>query len=269
MAYCAVKIVRAVPKYKKAAELEVSVLLQLQGQHGCVRLLRHFEYQGHICMSFELLGPNLYEIMRACNFRPFEISHIRRIAAQVCDGSPWPPLPTLRATTQQCAAWICIYIHVCTHTLSAIASELLKDRCGAQVVESLCLVHGRAIVHTDVKPENVLLVDQVAVLAARSPRPACGAVVARPACGAVVACACRFSVKSDLAQRRQMCLTLGAPGQVHKKGLVLQERGLALQQLNVKLVDFGSAVHRSVLSACLLPRELRACCRSAGRVWQR
>jgi hypothetical protein len=45
MAYCAVKVVRAVPKYKKAAELEISVLLQLQGHHGCVRLLRHFEYQ--------------------------------------------------------------------------------------------------------------------------------------------------------------------------------------------------------------------------------
>lgn len=88
MAYCAVKIVRAVPKYKKAAELEVSVLLQLQGQSGCVRLLRHFEYNGHICMSFELLGPNLYEIMRACNFRPFEISHTRRVAAQVCHDAP-------------------------------------------------------------------------------------------------------------------------------------------------------------------------------------
>ena len=142
MAYCAVKVVRAVPKYKKAAELEVSVLLQLQGHHGCVRLLRHFEYQGHICMSFELLGPNLYEIMRACNFRPFALGHVRRIAAQV--------------------------------------------------MEALCLVHGRSIVHTDVKPENILLVEQV-----------------------------------------------------HKKGLVMQDGGVALDQLQVKLVDFGSAVHRS------------------------
>jgi len=142
MAYCAVKVVRAVPKYKKAAELEVTVLLQLEGHHGCVRLLRHFEYQGHICMSFELLGPNLYEIMRACSFRPFSLAHVRRI--------------------------------------------------GAQVLESLCLVHGRSIVHTDVKPENILLVDQV-----------------------------------------------------HKKGLMLEDGALALEQLKVKLVDFGSAVHRT------------------------
>jgi hypothetical protein len=34
-------------------------------------------------------------------------------------------------------------------------------------VESLCLVHARAIVHTDVKPENILLVDQVVFLASR------------------------------------------------------------------------------------------------------
>ena len=80
MAYCAVKVVRAVPKYKKAAELEISVLSELEGQHGCVRLLRHFEYQSHICMSFELLGPNLYEIMRACNFRPLAVAHVRRLS---------------------------------------------------------------------------------------------------------------------------------------------------------------------------------------------
>ena len=47
----------------------------------------------------------------------------------------------------------------------AMAGELLRGRRGAQVVESLCLVHGRAIVHTDVKPENVLLIDQVAARA--------------------------------------------------------------------------------------------------------
>jgi hypothetical protein len=26
--------------------------------------------------------------MRACNFRPFEISHTRRVAAQVCHDAP-------------------------------------------------------------------------------------------------------------------------------------------------------------------------------------
>ena len=35
------------------------------------------------------------------------------------------------------------------------------------MVESLCLVHARAIVHTDVKPENILLVDQVVFLVSR------------------------------------------------------------------------------------------------------
>ena len=43
--------------------------------------------------------------------------------------------------------------------------------------------------------------------------------------------------------------------QVHKKGLVLQERGLPLQQLCVKLVDFGSAVHRLVC-----PTTMDVCC---------
>ncbi|EKX51012.1 hypothetical protein GUITHDRAFT_66680, partial [Guillardia theta CCMP2712] len=110
-AYCAVKVVRAVQKYRNAAQTEISLLQQLRGQHGCVRLLRHFDYQGHICLAFELLGPNVYEIMRAMNFRPFNCHEIKLIARQV--------------------------------------------------LESLCLVHGLGIIHTDVKPENILLLEQL------------------------------------------------------------------------------------------------------------
>lgn len=39
-AFCAVKVVRAVPKYRHAAKTEVNILMALQGEHRCVRLLR-------------------------------------------------------------------------------------------------------------------------------------------------------------------------------------------------------------------------------------
>ncbi|KAJ1482683.1 hypothetical protein T484DRAFT_1803167 [Baffinella frigidus] len=43
--YCAVKVIRALRKYRAAAITEVSVLEALRGDHGCVRMLRHFEHQ--------------------------------------------------------------------------------------------------------------------------------------------------------------------------------------------------------------------------------
>jgi len=110
-AYCAVKVVRAVPKYRHAAKTEVSVLQDLQGDHRCVKMLRSFDYRGHICLVFELLGPNLYEIMRANAFKPFSIPEIRSLAGQV--------------------------------------------------LEALCHSHGKGVIHTDVKPENVLFQEQL------------------------------------------------------------------------------------------------------------
>lgn len=55
---------------------------------------------------FELLGPNLYEVMRANSFKPFSVAEIRILARQV--------------------------------------------------LESLSHTHAKGVVHTDVKPENVL-----------------------------------------------------------------------------------------------------------------
>ena len=86
--------------------VQVNILMALQGDHRCVRLLRSFDYRGHICLVFELLGPNLYEVMRANSFKPFSVSEIRILARQV--------------------------------------------------LESLAHTHAKGVVHTDVKPENVL-----------------------------------------------------------------------------------------------------------------
>ena len=62
-------MIRALSKYRAAARTEISVLETLRGEHGCVRMLRHFEHHSHVCLAFELLGPNLYELMRARDFQ--------------------------------------------------------------------------------------------------------------------------------------------------------------------------------------------------------
>ena len=53
--YCAVKVIRNVPKYREAAMMEVEVLQQLHthdkgGARGCVHLKGWFDHRGHVCM---------------------------------------------------------------------------------------------------------------------------------------------------------------------------------------------------------------------------
>jgi hypothetical protein len=41
-----------------------SVLRHLGGTHGCLRLLRDFEHDGHLCISMEMYGENLQSFMK-------------------------------------------------------------------------------------------------------------------------------------------------------------------------------------------------------------
>lgn len=50
----------------------------------CVRYLGSFDYYGHICLKFELLGPSVFNFMDRNKDRPFEIDQLRRIAYQLC-----------------------------------------------------------------------------------------------------------------------------------------------------------------------------------------
>lgn len=59
----AVKICKALPAYVHAARQEIKVLRDLGGSCGTLSLLRHFEYDSHICMSFDLLGESLKTII--------------------------------------------------------------------------------------------------------------------------------------------------------------------------------------------------------------
>lgn len=86
----AIKIVRSVAKYRDAARLEIEVLEHLEsndsdGRYHCVRMLGWFEYQGHVCIVFEKLGPSLYEQLRRSRFQPFSIEQVRDFAYQLLE----------------------------------------------------------------------------------------------------------------------------------------------------------------------------------------
>ena len=88
--YVAIKIVRAVQKYRDAAMIELEVLATLEkndaaGRFHCVSLREWFDYRGHVCMVFERLGPSLYDFLRKNAYRPFPGPLVRAFGKQLLE----------------------------------------------------------------------------------------------------------------------------------------------------------------------------------------
>ncbi|OBZ86430.1 Dual specificity protein kinase lkh1 [Choanephora cucurbitarum] len=86
--YCAIKIIRAIPKYRDASKIEIRVLNSLKEHdpinlNKCIHLIEWFDYHNHICMVFELLGQSVFDFLKFNEFRPFPIHHIQQFAKQI------------------------------------------------------------------------------------------------------------------------------------------------------------------------------------------
>ena len=85
----AVKVVKSAPAFCQQARVEVSVLRLLNARGGrtgartVVRLLDAFVHAGHLCLVFELLSLNLYELVRRNRFRGLSANLLRVLTAQV------------------------------------------------------------------------------------------------------------------------------------------------------------------------------------------
>ncbi|XP_073493390.1 dual specificity protein kinase CLK2 isoform X3 [Phyllobates terribilis] len=85
----ALKIIKNVEKYKEAARLEINVLEKINekdpdNKHLCVRMFDWFDYHGHMCLSFELLGLSTFDFLKENNYLPYPIQQVRHMAQQVC-----------------------------------------------------------------------------------------------------------------------------------------------------------------------------------------
>ncbi|XP_066551097.1 homeodomain-interacting protein kinase 2-like [Amia ocellicauda] len=111
----AIKILKNKPAYERQCLIEATILARLSrenpDQYNLVRANECFRYKGHLCLVFEMLDQNLYDVL---SFGPLPLKYIRPILQQV-------------------------------------ATALLK-------LETL------GIIHADLKPDNIMLVD-----AARQP----------------------------------------------------------------------------------------------------
>lgn len=85
----AVKVIKNKPAYHNQGMLEIKIAKLLNANYDpnnekhIVRLMETFEYQGHICLVFELLGMSLLDLLTQNTFRGLPLSVVQRFTKQI------------------------------------------------------------------------------------------------------------------------------------------------------------------------------------------
>ncbi|XP_074040597.1 dual-specificity tyrosine phosphorylation-regulated kinase 2 isoform X2 [Leptinotarsa decemlineata] len=83
--HVAIKIIRNKKRFHHQALVEVRILDHLRKRdtertHNVIHMLEYFYFRNHLCISFELLSLNLYELIKKNNYQGFSLALIRRFA---------------------------------------------------------------------------------------------------------------------------------------------------------------------------------------------
>ncbi|KAL5109416.1 Dual specificity tyrosine-phosphorylation-regulated kinase 2 [Taenia crassiceps] len=86
--FVGLKMVRNERRFTKQAAEEIRILELLREQdvdnsRNVVHLLEHFTFREHVCMTFELLNINLYELIKRNEFKGFPLSLVRKFAHSI------------------------------------------------------------------------------------------------------------------------------------------------------------------------------------------
>lgn len=81
----AIKMIRNKKRFHHQALVELKILDVLKKKdkdnlHNVIHMKEYFYFRNHLCISFELLGVNLYELIKKNNFQGFSLALIRRFA---------------------------------------------------------------------------------------------------------------------------------------------------------------------------------------------
>lgn len=87
--YVAIKIIKNKKPFLNQAQIEVKLLemmnrADVDNRYYIVKLKRHFMWRNHLCLVFELLSYNLYDLLRNTNFRGVSLNLTRKFAQQLC-----------------------------------------------------------------------------------------------------------------------------------------------------------------------------------------
>ncbi|XP_069862138.1 dual specificity tyrosine-phosphorylation-regulated kinase 4 isoform X1 [Dipodomys merriami] len=86
--FVALKIIRNKKRFHHQALVELKILEALRrkdkdNSHNVVHMKEFFYFRNHLCITFELLGINLYELMKNNSFQGFSLSIVRRFTLSV------------------------------------------------------------------------------------------------------------------------------------------------------------------------------------------
>lgn len=86
----ALKIIRNLSKYREAAYLEIKVLKKIMKRDPngtdslCVQMFDWFDFNGHICISFEVLGLSVFDYLKDNEYIPYLFEEVKEISYQLC-----------------------------------------------------------------------------------------------------------------------------------------------------------------------------------------
>ncbi|XP_064198432.1 dual specificity tyrosine-phosphorylation-regulated kinase 2-like isoform X2 [Anguilla rostrata] len=86
--HVALKMVRNEKRFHRQAAEEIRILEHLRKQDkeaamNVVHMLENFSFRNHICMTFELLSMNLYELIKKNKFQGFSLPLVRKFAHSI------------------------------------------------------------------------------------------------------------------------------------------------------------------------------------------
>ena len=86
--HIALKVVRNEKRFHRQAQEEVKILEHLRRQdkdntHNVIHMIDHFVFRNHVCITFELLSMNLYELIKKNKFQGFSLALVRKFAHSI------------------------------------------------------------------------------------------------------------------------------------------------------------------------------------------
>eukprot|EP00038_Savillea_parva_P031134 m.83112 g.83112 ORF g.83112 m.83112 type:complete len:563 (-) comp9516_c1_seq1:796-2484(-) len=85
----AIKIIKNKTAFRNQAKIETSLLEEMrekdpEDKFHIVRLISTFEHRHHLCLVFEHLSYNLYDLIRNTGFKGISLNLIKKFAQQIC-----------------------------------------------------------------------------------------------------------------------------------------------------------------------------------------
>lgn len=86
--YVALKVVRNEKRFHRQAQVEIRILDHLRKQDArnranVVHMMENFVFRNHVCITFELLSINLYEVLKRTRFHGFRIPLVRKFSFSI------------------------------------------------------------------------------------------------------------------------------------------------------------------------------------------